>query len=187
MRCIALLFTLSLALATAADSRFAYSYQRHSDGNVSVMHGSLNDWLRIKRMLGPGTYLWARLDGREYVIRDAGFLAELERTFKPNREVNRELRKVNDEIEEYEQRVESLEEKIDAIRDRDHELSSAESARLRELENDLRQAERALKPFEQRQRELERREEEIDKRVDAAVQDMVKKAVRDGVAQRFRD
>ena len=187
MRYIALLFTLLSALMAAADSRFAYSYQRNSDGAVSVMHGSLNDWLRIKRMLGPGTYLWARLDAREYVIRDAGFLVELERVFTPNREVNRELQKVNDEIEVYERRVERLEDEIDDIRDRDDELSSAEAARLRELETDLRQAERALRPFEQRQRALERREEEIDKRVDAAVEEMVKKAVRDGVARPFRD
>ena len=187
MRHIALLFTLLIALSTGADSRFAYSYQRGSDDGVSIMRGNLDEWLRIKRTLGPGPYLWARLDGREYVVRDAGFLGELEDTFKPHRELDRELRKLTAQMEAHERRIDRLEDEIDDIRDRDDDLSSADEARLRVLESELREAERALRPLEQRERELERREDEIDRRVDAALEELVKKAVRDGIARPFRD
>ena len=187
MRNVLLALLLSLALAASADSRFAYSYQRLSDGNVTMMHGSLNEWLRVKRDLGPGPYLWTRLDGREYVIRDAEFLRALEAEFKPQRELDREMRRLEDEMEVIEERVERLEDQIDHITDRDDDLSPAEETRVRELRSELREAERALRPFEERERELERREDAMDKRIDATIEQMVKKAVRDGVARRFPD
>ena len=129
-----MLCTAFTSSAKSNKMRFAYSYHQGTSFGVSMMHGSLNDWLRIKEKAGPGPYLWARLDGREYVIREDSVLDELEVVFKPHRDLDREKDKLEHEMRPIERRVDRLEDEIDDIYDRDDEnITSQDRARLRQL------------------------------------------------------
>lgn len=180
---------LCTAITTSAKSRFAYSYHRGTMGDVSVMHGDLQPFLRYQKALGPGRYLWAGLDGREYLIRDANVLDDLDELMKPYDELHREMKALRDEMKPVESRFERLERELDHLSDRHgdyNDLSSAEKARMRELRVELRAARNEVRPFEERERALEAREEAIEEGVDTAIEALVKKAVRNGIAERFR-
>jgi DNA repair exonuclease SbcCD ATPase subunit len=188
LRNVVLLFILCTVVIAGAKDRFAYSYHRGREGTVTMMHGSLDEWLRLKDRLGSGRYLWARLDGREYVIRDEDTLDALDEQFKPHRALYREIEKLNAQMEPIERRIDRLEDEYDRLSNAqdDGELTPDQKARLRELYRLLKQAELELRVFEDRERELERREEEVDRHIDAAVRAAVEKAVRTGKADRFR-
>ena len=60
--------------------RFVY----FMDGDHSTMSGSSSDMARARRFRsGSGRFLWFRVDGKEYVVRDAGVLRELEAIWEP--------------------------------------------------------------------------------------------------------
>jgi chromosome segregation ATPase len=189
MRHIVLLLTLSTALTAGAESRFEYSYHRGTRGDVSMMYGDLHPFLRYQKALGRGRYVWARLEGREYLIRDAMVLDGLDDLLKPYDELHRQMDTLADEMEAVERRFERLEQELDDLSDRHSDykdLSSSEKARMRDLHVELRAARNKLRPFEERERALEKQEEAIEKVVDDAIEAMVKKAVRNGIAERFR-
>lgn len=185
MRRLATLLVLLTALAALAEDHFTYVYR--PDGNRKALHlrGSISALDRVQRKLETGPYLWARLDGREYVVRNAAVLAEVKKAFAPLDVFELEQRALARKMEPFERRAEELEDQVDRLADTEDELSAADEERLRVLEQQLRQAERQLRPFEEQERELDRREEALEAVAEEALQRIIERAIRTGTAEKF--
>jgi len=177
---------LLAALSASAGERFWYVYSR-GEPHGTISKGSLDDILALKKRF-TGTYLWVRVDGRDYIIRDAGVLAEIERLGKPMRALEAEFRELHRKMKPHERREDKLEGEIDAITDNDDDekMTGAMRDRLRDLENQLRDVERELQQYEREEAKLERRESEVERVFDAEVERIAGRAIRNGVAERLR-
>ncbi len=173
-------------MVAGAEDRFPYIYRPDVHARSLHLRGSIADLEHVQKKLKTGPYLWVRLDGREFVIRDSAVLAELAKAFAPLDALDREQRALERKMEPFEARAERLEEQVDEIGDSEEELSAEDERRLRDLEQRLREAERELRTFETDERELDRREESVERVVEEAVRDIAARAIRQGIATRFR-
>lgn len=180
-----LILVLLLALPLTA-AEFSYVYSR-GEGADSISRGSLDEVLRLKKQY-RGTYLWARVDGKRYLIRDAAALAEAERAFAPMREHGARLDALHRKMDPIQKRAEALERRMDALTDidDDEKLSPADKNRLREYKQQLRAVEAELQEYEEEERKLESREEELDHIVDTTIERIIRRSVRQGLATRLR-
>lgn len=175
-----------MAAGAGAEDRFTYIYRPDAHARALHLRGSIADLEHVQKKLKTGPYFWVRLDGREFVIRDAAVLAEIAKAFAPLDALDRDQRALERKMEPFEERAERLEEQTDRLSDSEEELSAEDERRLRDLEERLRQAERELRPFEQDERELERREVRVERVVEDAVRGIAERAIRQGIAVRFR-
>ena len=173
-------------MAAGAEDRFTYIYRPDVNARALHLRGSIADLEHVQEKLRTGPYLWVRLDGREFVIRDSAVLAEVAKAFAPLDALEREERALERKTEPFEERAERLERQLDRLSDSEEELSAEDERRLRDLEEQLREAERALRPFEQDVRELERREVSVERVVEDEVRGIAARAIRQGIAARFR-
>lgn len=187
MRQLATLLLLVTALAAHAEDGFTYIYRPDADANAKALHlrGSISALDRVLKKLQTGPYLWVRLDGREFVIRDPAVLAEVKKTFAPLDAFEHQQRALNRKMDPLERRAEALEEQMDRLTDTEDGLSVEEEERLRVLERQLRAAQRELHPLEEQERELDRREEALEAVAEEALQRVVERAIRAGAAARF--
>jgi len=186
MRRITALLALFLAVAAGAEDRFTYIYRPDVHARALHLRGSIADLEHVQEKLRTGPYLWVRLDGREFVIRDSAVLAEVAKAFAPLDALNREQRALERKVEPFEARAERLEEQVDRLSDSEEELSAEDERRLRDLEQQLREARHELQPFEKDVRELERREVSVERVVEEAVRGIAARAIRQGIAAPFR-
>ena len=177
-----LLFLLAFPLFA---SEFSYAYIR-PEGNATISRGDLRDVLRMRDRYRGETILWARVDGREYVIRDATVLSEVRRAFGPLEALDPHQEALDAKMTPLESRVERLEREGDALSDAEEELSPDEEARLREIEKALRGLQRELRVFEEEERRLDRKEEALEKVFDAEIERIVRRSVRNGTAKTLR-
>ena len=127
---------------------------------------SIRSVVALQKRLGDGRYLWTRIDGREYLIRDEAFLREAVALWAPIDALKPEQRELDAEEER-------LDDRIDAIEDGDAKAEPGELERLRERDHVVTR----------RQRELDQREEALEKVIEAKLRDMVEQAIRDGRAR----
>lgn len=173
-------------MVAGAEDRFPYIYRPDVHARSLHLRGSIADLEHVQKKLKTGPYLWVRLDGREFVIRDSAVLAELAKAFAPLDVLDREQRALERKMDPFEARAERLEEQVDELGDSEEELSAEDERRMRDLEQQLREAEHDLRSFETDERELERRETSIERVVEEAVRDIAARAIRQGIAARFR-
>ncbi|HJQ39162.1 MAG TPA: hypothetical protein VKB93_18645 [Thermoanaerobaculia bacterium] len=185
MRRIILL--LLLALTAGAEQRFSYVYTRDSASNWTISRGDLQDIVKLKKRYSGG-YVWARVDGREYLIRDGAVLDEVRRAARPLELLEPEQRAIAHRIKPIERQQEKLEDELDELTDKedDEELTAADHVRIRELRSQIRELERQLRPLEQEERQIDQREEELDQVFDDEVERIVKRAIRLGTAERVQ-
>jgi uncharacterized membrane protein YccC len=174
---------LLIAVSAAAGQRFWYVYSRGSGSRSTISHGNLDDVLRLQKRF-TGAYLWAMLDGREYLIRDRAALDEVQRAAAPVEVLGSEQRALNEKMKPFERREERLDQQIDAISDHDEDEMPETRARLRELESQLRDVERQLRQYEHEERRLDQREDALDRQFDDEVRRIVERAIRSGTATR---
>jgi hypothetical protein len=182
-----MILLLLLALPLFAADRFSYVYSR-PEGSDTISRGSLEEVVRLKKHFGNGAYLWARLDGTEYMIRDAAVLDEVRVALRPLDALRPQQRSLQAKMHPLEQREERLESEMDAITDRRDDgerMSADDEARLDDLRRDLRDVRRELRVYEAEERTLDRREDELDKVFDAEIERIVRQAVRSGAARRL--
>jgi Skp family chaperone for outer membrane proteins len=182
-----LILLLLLAVPLLAGDRFSYAYSRPS-GNATISKGSLEQVLKLRKRY-TGEYLWARLDGRQYLIRDASALAEVRRAFVPLQQLEPYERALEAKMKPFEDQEERLESELDDLTDRDEDdddLTAAEEARVRTLRAELRKLRLDLRAFEAEERELDEKEEALEVVFDAEVERIVKRAIRTGVAERLK-
>jgi predicted nucleic acid-binding Zn-ribbon protein len=174
---------LLLAVPLGADD-FSYVYT-HPDGNTLVSTGNLDEVLRLRKQL-PRPSLWARIDGREYVVRDAAVLEEVEKAYGPLAALHGPMEELRTKMRRIEKREERLEDEADALSDSEEKRSAAEETRLRELRRAFREIRDELRPLEIEERRLDDREEALSKVFDGEVERIVRRGVRSGTAERVR-
>ena len=165
------LILMLLALTTGAAWQHGDAYVLHSGTtDVTMMRGSSLEFFNgLQQRLGNGSYLWTRIDGRDYLIRDEALLRDAEALWAPAHALKRERKTLQAEEKQ-------LDRRIDAIEDGKAKAEPGELARLRERD-------RAISA---RTRELENRADAMETRIEAKLRIMVEQAIRDGRARPMR-
>lgn len=188
----ALLLTAAVAgVMSADDDRMSYIY-RHGDGSTMRISGAGMDHLGSIAKKYGNEFVWVRVSGRSYVIRDASTLAEVRDAFRESEAMEPSLRAVEQRLKPYEQQLEAVEARIDTYSDRLDDESLSDSAR-EGIEQKLREAERDMRAVEQQmsgiERELEKLENEMERREAAGegrFERIVERAIERGLAERAR-
>jgi len=182
---MATLIVFITALAAGAEDSFTYIYRPDAHDGALHLRGSVAALERVEKELGSGRYLWFRLDGREFEIRDPAVLGEVAKVFAPLDVLDREQRILDQKMAPIEARSERLEDQIDTLSDSEERLSPQDQGRLRELEQRLGDVERELRVFEDEARQLERKERRVELAVEEALQNVARRAIRNGFAGPF--
>ena len=164
---LALLLLPTVAFAAPCTPRgFSYAYSH--DGNSHHLSGgaNVNDLVAVSNRFS-GDFLWARLKGREYLIRDADTLTRVRAFFSPLRALEPEMKRVSEQENE-------LDEQIDAIED-------GESADRDEAKLDKLRAQRDA--VQQRERELDRMEEKIECTAEKQLVTLIEESIKSGKAR----
>lgn len=187
-RLIALALLGCAALVITAKPRIEYIYKRSGSMHTRIS-GSFDRIGEVARRY-HGEFVWLRMDGRNYLIRDAATLAEVRSTFRPVEELEPSLREVERRLKPFEQEMEQVEERIDELGDSldDDRLTDATRD---DVEDKIRDAETKMRAIEDKarviERELERLEQESERRETIAekkFEELVVRAVRQGIAER---
>ena len=159
-----------LALTSGAAWRRGDAYMLHAGKtDVTMTSTTIDELVPLRRRLGDGSYLWVRMSGREWLIRDAALLREAAALWEPVEALKPEQRAVDREESE-------LDKRIDAIEDGKAKGAPGELERLRERNAVV----------SRRQRELDQRSEALEKVAEAKLRDLVDEAIRDGRAKPLR-
>ena len=191
-RLIALVLLVSAAVAgviTAANRLDTYVYKR-GNGMYSRISGSaINRIGEIYKKYG-NEFVWLRMNGRGYVIRDAATLAEVRNAFRHLEELDPRLREVEQRMRPFEREIEKIEESVDSLGDSldDESLSDAKrdaiEARLRDAEEKMRGVEEKMRVVEREMEKLEKQAEKLEEVAEARFEVIVQRAVERGVAER---
>ena len=177
---------VSLTLIAARGSAASISYVYNSDTSSHMRsNDSIDESVRISRRW-DGAFLWARIDGRAYLIRDAGVLdaggqafAALDRLESRVREAERKLRPLERRVDSIEQRSDELSDSLD-----DRGLSEAERERieatLQKLEDEHRTAAAQARKAEAAVDELERQQEIQERIAEKELERIIVDAIRSG-------
>ena len=183
------LLLILTALSATAKQRFSYVYARNGSGDstISITMGSVEDVVRLTKRYS-GRYLWASLNGREYLIRDATMLNQVQYAARHMEALNAEQARLERRMKPVERRYERLAEELAdrTDRDDDEELTYAMRARIDELRDAMREVKRELRPLEEEERRIESRESGIERVFDAEIEKIVERAIREGTAERVK-
>lgn len=185
MRKLAFAAFLLLSITATASERRSYFF-RHGDTNI-ISGGAIDVTSAVARTRSyDGDVFWARIDGREFVIRDEATLARIDRLFEPMHATDPDMERLHAKMRPIEARERKLDREADELSDRDEDdapLTVAERDHLRDLH-------RQLKDIESQLRDLEREEDALDHKRDALEADaerqmwrVVDEAIRNGVAR----
>ena len=191
----------ALAAATAAapgqagddaDVRYVFSL----DGTSHATNVNLDEYLRIRKRR-TGDFLWFRLDGRAYLVTDAGVLAAGRDILRPLFELSREQEAVRARLKPFEAREaalereeDRLEERAERLEGRDDRAANEQRDRLEPLERAPDEKQRALaadmREIEAEEHVLEERERELERVADPQVEELIQDALRRGLARPLR-
>lgn len=186
------LLLLLVAVTVAADD-FAYVFSR---GGRALISGHI-DLERIRSMearySNGGEFLWARRNGRQYLIRDRATIAEARGAFVDADALHDDYERLAARMRPLEKKERELERQMDRlsddISDRD-DLTRAErrqmELRLRELEEQMRPIHRELRVLEEEEERLDQREEAIVAVAEQKLRQIIDRAVARGVAERIK-
>src|SRR5881392_640502 len=101
-----------LALTTAAAWRRGEAYVLHvgkTDVTMTSSHVSIENVVALRHRLGDAPYLWVRIGGREYLIRDDVFLREAAAMWAPVQALEPEQHELGDEERRLDKRIDAIE------------------------------------------------------------------------------
>ncbi|HVR38138.1 MAG TPA: hypothetical protein VMU84_03525 [Thermoanaerobaculia bacterium] len=164
---------LLLLISTAAFAEnWSYVYAR---GNV--MHASsvrLSSLEKMSKRFGH-EFLWTRIGGREYVIRDAATLAETRDLLTPMETTGPQQEALTRRMQKLERRENELEEQIEEREDREDRQSPA-------LERELREVEHQLRVLEAEEERLDAEQDAREQAAEARLKRLIERAIRSGIA-----
>ena len=189
---LALLLLLATSVASASSTGMAYLYKHGGHSAISTNGLPIESVVHMAERW-DGDFIWARVDGQAYVIRDRGVLAEAARAYAvvdagspAEREAERRLRPLEKRVDELDEQIDQLSDSLD-----DESMSKAERDRIetkmRELEREQREAEEAMRPVEREQERLEREQDRLSDEADAELARIVRRAIANGLAERLGD
>src|SRR5438874_1290045 len=159
----------------------ASSYVFVRSSNSMTSNVGIERSVAIKRQYGSN-FLWMRVDGRAYLIRDANTLDAIDALWGPVRALDPDYERVHARIRPLEEKERRIDHESDAISDDDNR-SAADEARLRDLEREQRDVERELRVYEREEEELDRKEERLEREAERAMIPIVRDAIRKGIAK----
>jgi chromosome segregation ATPase len=192
MRKLLLLLPL-LVLTAAADEHVGFAYIYNHDGQMH-MHSNGDDIESLVRTSKrwKGEYVWLRKDRRQYLIRDAGVLAQVRAAFAEMHALEPKLNAAERRRDPFEAKIDAVEDRVDRLSDSlgDDEMSDAKraqlEAQLRVAEQELRALERSLEPIERETEALEERMDRLEAVAERKFETIVLQAIRDGRAEAVR-
>jgi chromosome segregation ATPase len=180
---------LLAAVSLMASERFSYVYKRGQQSHIRSTGEKIATVVR-KAKQWSGELVWARRNGREYLIRDAATLVEVRGAFAELDAMEPTMREAERRMRPYEERMEVAERRVDAIGDQldDDDLTDATRAalerKLESAERDMEAIEREMakveRAMEDVENEMERREEIAERRFEQ----IVIRAIESGRAER---
>lgn len=184
-------------LPIAADARVSSYIFVRGHTHMMMKNVKLERGLSIRDSTGDN-FLWFRADGKTYLVRDVETLDEIDRLFSgslaldPEYESLRQRRKpVDDREEQLDREIDRIEERIDEISDDENETVSKRDERSRlegrmhELEHELRDVEQRARSFDEAEQELDRKQEEMEREAERAMEPVLERAIRRGLAKSF--
>jgi chromosome segregation ATPase len=186
------IFAAMTAIVLAGGRPMSYIYKRGDRLHTRISGTLAFDRIApISKKYG-NEFVWVRMNGREYLIRDASTLAEVRQAFRHLDELEPALRDVERRLKPVEREFDEIEERVDALSDSlgdDDSLSESArndiEARLRVAEEKMRAVEEKMRPIE---REMERLDNESERReviAEKQFEKIVERAVERGIAQRL--
>ena len=191
-RTIALLTALTAAAwALPAAEKMSYIFKRGDRAYIVTGHVSIHNIGSLTNRW-KGDYLWAKISGQEYLIRDQATMNEARDAFV-HVEAHQEIyHALEAKLRPIEKRYDALEERhddlTDELSDNPEDYTEVEE---REMERRIRELEQQMRPLEQQLRELEREEEVLDDRqevleeaAEKTLEEIIRQAIRQGRAER---
>jgi len=173
MRTALALTVLLAAGAAQAGSRGAYVLCSSGSPGCRILisgQSSVRNITSVRARYGASPFLWVRIDGREYVIRDRAFLDRTDVLFAPIHALEPEQAKVSREEEVLDKEEEHLE-----------QVAEHDGARVHDRLHDVA---RQLRDVEAREKVLDDREEGLERVAENDLWRMVDEAIRSGMAKR---
>lgn len=185
MRKFALTAVFLAALSLSASGHRSYVLM---DGDMTMVSGGSLDITSAvaKRQTYGSDFMWVRIDGREYVIRDATTLARIDSLFAPARASDPDMERLHKRMRPIEKRERQLEREADALSDREDDdaaLTPAEKARLQTLNRQLRDVESQLRVLEREEDALDKKRDAHEAEAERQMWPLVEEAIRSGVAR----
>jgi chromosome segregation ATPase len=188
---LAILVTAAAAgvVFAGGDDRMSYIYHRADDSHTHVSGAAIDRIGPIVKKYGR-EFVWLRLDGRSYVIRDAATLGEIRNAFRELDAMHAPMETIENRMKPFEEKMEAIEQRIDALSDQldDEDLSDsmrdAIDRKMQTAEDEMHDIERQMQGIEREMEKLEKETERLEKIADAKFEEIVQRAVRTGVAQR---
>ncbi len=191
-KAIALLLFLAATLALSGADKMSYIFKR---GDTTYMVTGNINIRNIGKLTGrfSGNYLWAKIAGREYLIRDQAVLAEAGRAFvqvEANQEKYHALEK---KMRPVERRHDALEEQhddlTDSLSDHPERYTAAEERdmerRIREIEAQMRPLEAELRVLEQQEEVLDDKQEQLEEVAEKELRKIIERAIARGAAEKL--
>ena len=185
----ALLLSAMASGVLLARTPMSYIYRRGDGTHTRISGAGINNIGTVARRYGNG-FVWVRVSGRNYVIRDAATLAEVRHAFREVEAMEPSLREVERRLQPFERQQEAVESRLDALSDSLDDESLSESkreaieARMRDAEGDMRAVEKQMAGIERELEKLERESERLEAIAEARFEMIVERAIANGVAQR---
>ena len=188
---IAFLLLLAATLTLSA-SEMSYVFKRGDRSYIVTGNMAIHNIGPVTKRWS-GDFLWAKIDGREYLIRDDAILAEARRAFSEV-EVNQEhYHALEAKMRPVERRHSVLEKEHDQLTDSlSDEPERYTAAQEREMERRIREIEQRMRPLEEELRALEEQEEVLDGRqerleevAEKKLRGIIERAIARGAAERL--
>jgi hypothetical protein len=168
---VALLLT---AASAVAGPRYVYSRGGSHPHIISAGKLDVPKIRSLQRQFG-GDFLWTRINGREYVIRDRATLDEIQKLYAPLDAFSHDYEALQRRLRPVERREEELDNEMD---ESDYDDDSA-------LRHEYREVQRQLRVLEAEENRLDRQQEEVEERVENELAKVIDRAIARGLAERL--
>lgn len=177
----AVLLAILSAGPAAAAIPISYVYARDGQARVIPTGAFSLDALQTLIDRWQGEYLWARVEGREYLIRDGATLLSVARVFAPIEELTPRHQELARQIRPLETRAERIKQQIDELT----AVGEPEvDVRLRELQRELRSLQSEIRRVLSEEEQLDKKQDELQKEAERRLQEIVGRAIERGLARR---
>jgi DNA repair exonuclease SbcCD ATPase subunit len=177
-RLVLLLAIIALALPSVGADSFAYIYRQPGGATHIRNYGNSIETMVARSKRWSGEYVWLERSGRQYLIRDASVLAEVRAAFAEMHAFEPKVRAAKDRLRPLEDKLDQLEEQIEAHED------EARSPQGEALRKQFRELEPRYQAAERESERLEDEHERLEEIAEARFGKIVRRALRDGKAQR---
>lgn len=183
---------IAATLALTASEKMSYIFKRGDRSYIVTGNMNINNIGSLTKRWS-GDYLWAKINGREYLIRDNATMDEARRAFVHVEAIQDRYHALEAKMRPVERRHEVLERQHDELSDSlSDEPEDYTAAERREMERKIRALEEQMRPLEAELRILEKQEEVLDDKqevleeaAEKKLREIIRQAIARGVAEKL--